>query len=167
MRMLACVAWSAVKSQDRFALLPLGGDRAARPIFGKGVPHFTRQVRACLLARPGTTSATSTAFAATFESVMQAPIRRSLLVIVTDGLDLGDEARWHAVAHRHDLVVVRLRPPERRFPDVGPLRLTVADVARLLPTQDPAWRATHDEAWRRADDAFTDFMRASASAIRN
>lgn len=155
-RVLACTAWSAVKAQDRVGIVTVGGDPLVRPAFGKGASHFVRMMRAAIAARSVPSRAP---FAVAFETVLRAMVRRSLVVLVTDGRDLGEEARWRGISARHDLVVVRLRPPERDFPDIGAVRVTDGVATVTLSTDDPTWRARHAAAWRRDDDAFEAFIR--------
>lgn len=155
-RLLACTAWSAVKGQDRVGLVTVGGEPLARPAFGKGASHFVRMMRAAIVAR---TLPSRAPFAVAFETVLRAAIRRSLVVLATDGRDLGEESRWRGISARHDLVVVRLRPPERDFPDLGAVRVTDGTAVATLGSDDPAWRTQHAEAWRREDAAFEAFVR--------
>lgn len=155
-RLLASTAWSAVEAQDRVGFVTVGGPPIVRPAFGKGASHFARILRAAIVARAVPSRAP---FVVAFETVLRAAIRRSLVVLVTDGRDIGEESRWRAMSARHDVVVVRLRPPERDFPDLGAVRVTDGAAVATLSSDDPTWRTRHAEAWRREDAAFEAFLR--------
>ena len=70
--------------------------------------------------------------------------RRSLVVLISDFIDLNYERELTMLAQRHDLIVVQvLAPRERDFPALGivPLRDTETGQVRWVNTSAPGFRA--------------------------
>lgn len=122
-RICACLAVSAVRSQDRVGWLGCSAavDRYVPP--GRGMPHAMRIVRECLAARA---SGPGIDWTLALDSAARLLRRRSVMFLVSDFLPsrgstgnsgslAADEAFEHALlpcARRHDVVAISIEPPE-------------------------------------------------------
>jgi uncharacterized protein (DUF58 family) len=162
-RICACLALSAIRNNDKVGLLAFsdGVDRFVPP--AKGVGHVLRIVRDCL-ALPGAGGATDLAPA--LEYVSRVLRRRSILFLVSDFLADGWSDALNLCARRHDVIAVRLLPPEVARPeavDAGLLRVVdpesgredvvdfgSARVRAAFAERVAAWRARTRAAFDRA-----------------
>ncbi len=165
-RIAAILALSASRNDDKVGLVAFS-DQVERFVpAGKGLRHVLRIVRDCL-ALPAATGATDMAPALEFLS--RAVRRHAVVFVISDFLDPGDDAAWRKAlrlcARRHDVVAVRILPPELdpellRDAGAGLLRLVDPETGRR-ETIDLRSRAVRDEytrrvaAWRsRVDELF-------------
>lgn len=170
-RVAACLALSATRNDDKVGLVAFGAgvEKVVRP--GKGLRHVLRIVRDCL-ALPGSTARTD--LAPPLEHVARAVRHHAVVFVLSDFLDPGDDAeRWRRglrlCARHHDVVAVRLLPPEldaellhrqglgllhaldpetgrRQVVDFGSRAVRAEYAARVA-----AWRQRVDELLRRAE----------------
>ena len=169
-RLAACLALSAVRNDDKVGLVAFSERIEKFVPARKGFQHVLRIVRDCL-ALPG--SARRTDLAPALEFVSRSVRRHAIVFVVSDFLEPGDDAAWRKAlrlcARRHDVVAVRLLPPEldpellrgagaglmhvldgetgaRATVDWGSRAVRVAYAARVA-----AWRQRVDGLFRRAE----------------
>jgi uncharacterized protein (DUF58 family) len=124
-RVCACLALSAVQNDDKVGLIAFSRDVDRFVPARKGIRHVLRIVRDCL-ALPGSSTATDLAPALEFAS--RVVRRRAILFLVSDFLSSGFAHALTLCARRHDLIAVRLLPPELSPP---------VSAARLMRVRDP------------------------------
>ncbi len=155
-RAVACLALSAVDNDDKVGMLAFSGgvDRYLPP--GKGAHHAMRIVRDCL-ALAG--SGEGTALGPALERLTALRRRRAIVFVVSDFIATGYEATLPLCARRHDIVAVRLAPPELTPPpaDVGMLRVRDPEsgFARIIDWRSTAVRAAYSDrvaAWQAHTD---------------
>jgi uncharacterized protein (DUF58 family) len=159
-RICACLALSAVRNDDKVGLVAFseGVDRYVRP--DKGVAHALRIVRDCLALHPG---GERTHIAPALELVSRVVSRHAIVFVVSDFLTDGWEHALSLCARRHDVVAVRVRPPELEPVAAGLVRVrqpesgdeTVVDwgsrrVRDTYAERVAAWRTRTEEALGRA-----------------
>lgn len=119
-RVAASLALAAVRADDRVGLLAFGAalERFVPP--GKGLPHALRILRDCLAlpSRPG-----PAALGRALEHAARALRRRTVLFVMSDFFAEDWAEPLARCAQRHDLVAVRLLPPELDAPPAARLRL--------------------------------------------
>jgi len=164
-RVCACLALAAARNDDKVGLVAFsdGVDRFVPP--KKGVGHVLRIVRDCL-ALPGREARTDPTPA--LELVARAVRRRAVVFVVSDFLAGAWRTPLTLAARRHDVVAVRMLPPELELPDLGLVRLRDPEgaTATLVDTGAPAVRAAYAArvaAWREATDAA--FVRAKVDVL--
>ncbi|MBI5852200.1 MAG: DUF58 domain-containing protein [Planctomycetes bacterium] len=149
-RVVACLALSAVKNDDKVGLVAFGERVEAFVPPRKGLRHVLRVVRDGL-ALPE--CAGRTAIAPALEFASHVLRRRAIVFCISDFL-AGD---WRLAAtlcaRRHDLIAVRLATPELTPPDTGPMRLRDPETGKtsLADWSDPRVRAEYEArvaAWR-------------------
>lgn len=150
-RVCACLALSAIRSDDKVGLIAFseGVDRfvPAR----KGARHALRIVRdflALRASRPGT------AMAPALEMASRVLRRRAIVLLVSDFFSDGWGKALRLCARRHDLVAVRLLPVELAPPEAGLVRLRDPEHggARVVDWADPRARRAYEDrvaVWRR------------------
>ena len=151
-RVCACLALSAIKNDDRVGLIAFSRtvDKFVPP--RKGTRHALRIVRDCL-ALPG--GSVSTALAPALEYASRVVRRRAVLFLVSDFLGDGWQHALSLCARRHDLVAVRLLPPELEMEEGrGVMRVRDPESGRaaLVDWSSAAVRAHYRErvaAWRK------------------
>ncbi len=159
-RVCACLAFSAVRNNDKVGLIAFREGSHSLVPARKGAGHALRIVRDCL-ALPGGGAGTDLRPALAFAS--RAVRRHAILFLVSDFLA---EDWGHALAlcaRRHDVIAVRLLPPELSPPAAGLMRLrdpesgreTVVDwgsrrVRETYAARGAAQRASTEEELRRA-----------------
>ncbi|MEN8149163.1 MAG: DUF58 domain-containing protein [Planctomycetota bacterium] len=111
-RVCACLAFAAIRNNDRVGLIPFHDEVDGYVPPSKGVRHVLRIVRDCL-ALPCPTGRTGrTRIGPALEYASRLHRRRAVLFVVSDFLtDDGPDA-MRLCARRHDLVAVRMRAPE-------------------------------------------------------
>ena len=119
-RVVACLALSAVDSGDRVGLVAFSQGVETYVPPRKGLSHALRIVRDAL-ALPASGSGTDPA--AALEHVARAVRRHAIVFLVSDFLSGRLEPALSRCARRHDLVAVRLSPPELIAPSRGLLRV--------------------------------------------
>jgi uncharacterized protein (DUF58 family) len=119
-RVCACLALSAIRNNDKVGLIAFSGqvDKYVAP--DKGVGHALRIVRDCL-ALPGGSATTD--FAPALRIAAQVVRRHAVVFLVSDFFAAGWEKSLAPCARRHDVVAVRLLPPELAPPDAGIMRI--------------------------------------------
>lgn len=160
-RVVACLALSANRNDDRTGLVAFSGtvDRYVPPT--KGVGHVLRIVRDSL-ALPGSGGRTDVRTALEFAS--RVVRRRAVVFLVSDFLGAGDwQQALSLCARRHDVIAVRLLTPELTAPGTGLVRVrdpetgaeSVVDwasprVREVYAARVAAWRESTEDALRRA-----------------
>lgn len=120
-RLCACLALSAVKNNDKVGLVAFGGKVEKYVPALNGVGHALRIVRDCL-ALEAKSPGGRTAVAAALEFASHVLKRRTILFLVSDFLSTGWRDAMTLCARHHDLVAVRLVPPELAPPGAGLVR---------------------------------------------
>ena len=159
-RVCACLALAAIRNNDKVGLIAAsdGVDKYVPP--AKGIGHALRIVRDCL-ALPGASARTDLRPALAFAT--RVVRRHAVVFLVSDCLADGWEDAVALCARRHDVVAVRVLPPELEPPaaglmrvrdpetgavevvDWGDARVRAAYAERVL-----AWRARTEDGLRRA-----------------
>lgn len=157
-RLCACLALSAVQSDDKVGLVGCseGIDAFVPP--RKGMGHVLRIVRDCLVL-PGTSPRAD--LAGGLEFVARALRRHGIVFVVSDfvGVPFGgafDQALGRC-ARRHDVVAVRLLAPELTRPPRGLVHVVDPEsgVPRIVDFGHRAQRERFEanvHAWRRRGD---------------
>ena len=149
-RVAACLAFSATRNNDKVGLIGFsdGVDKYVPP--KKGAGHALRIVRDCL-ALPGTSARTNLVPA--LEFVSRVVRRHAVVFVVSDFLSGGWEKTLGLCARRHDVVAVRLLPPELE---------NMPEEAGLMRVQDPETGATSAIDWgsRRVRTAYRERVEA-------
>ena len=121
-RIVACLALSAVRNNDKVGLVAFGEtvDRFVPP--GKGSGHVLRIVRDCLAlpSRPGRTDMTNA-----LEVASRVMRRRAVVFFLSDFFATGWSDALRRCALRHDVIAAHLRVPE--LTDLATTRLRVRD----------------------------------------
>jgi len=143
-RVCACLAFSAIRNNDKVGLIAFSDavDKYVPP--QKGAGHALRIVRDCL-ALPGSSARTDLAPALEFAA--RVVRRHAILFLVSDFLARGWQEALTLCARRHDVVAVRLRPPELAPPDAGLLRVRDPESGRetVVDWAAPRVRAAYTE----------------------
>ena len=149
-RVMACLALSAVRNDDKVGLVACGRDVESRAPPRKGTAAAMRLLRdgLALPAAEGV-GALGPALRWTARSVR----RRAIVFLLSDFLSPGWKEPLARCARRHDCVAVRLLSPELRAPARGMVRVRDPESGRvgILDFGSPAVRAAWEErvaAWR-------------------
>ncbi len=159
-RVMACLAFSAVRNGDKVGMVAFTDRVEARVNPRKGVRHALRIVRdALVLPTPGRGTAPGPAL----DFASKAIRRHAVVFLISDFLTGGWERSLTRCARRHDVVAVRLASPapsdggrglrsvvdpesgRRSVIDIGSPRVQAAWNERML-----AWRSGTDAALARA-----------------
>ena len=126
-RICACLALSAIRNNDKVGLVGFSEavDKYVPP--QKGAGHALRIVRDCL-ALPG--AGTGTDLRPALEFASRVVRRRAVLFLVSDFLADGWQHALALCARRHDVVAVRLLPPELAPPASGLMRVRDPESGR-------------------------------------
>lgn len=159
-RVTACLALSAARNDDKVGLVAFGAGVTAYVPPAKGVGHALRIVRDALALRA---HGGRTDLAPALEFVSRAVRRRAVVFVLSDFLASGWERALSLCARRHDVIAVRLLPPELDLPPRGLLAVRDPETGRgyLLDATSPRsraafarrvadWRGATEEALRRA-----------------
>jgi uncharacterized protein (DUF58 family) len=123
-----------------------------------------------LQRQPHLTSSPLTDLGALLESGHRTIKRRSLVFVVSDFISSpGWERPLGMLAHRHEVIAVRLSDPrERELPDVGPVVMEDAETGEqvYVDTHDPGLRRRFADANRRREAELTAaFTRSGADPV--
>jgi uncharacterized protein (DUF58 family) len=157
---------SAIENRERVGLC-LFSDRIDRFIPARGGKTQLARVLAAL-ADPAP-PAGRTDLGGVLHVLARRLPRRSTVILISDLLDEGYDEPLRRLAHRHEVIVVRVADPrERELPDVGLVRAEDAETGAQcwIDTGDPAVRARY-VALTAAFDASTSrsLRRAGARVI--
>ncbi len=125
----ALLAFSAIRNNDRVALLLFTEDRELFVPPRKGRRHVLRLVRDLLAwerTRPGTN------IGGALESMMHLADRRAIVFLISDLLDVGFEKALAVAARRHDVVALRIIDPrELSLPRLGSVWVEDAETGEM------------------------------------
>jgi uncharacterized protein (DUF58 family) len=157
---------SAIDARERVGLC-LFSDRIDRFIPARGGRTHLGRILAAL-ANPAPIQG-RTDLAAVLHALARRLPRRCTVVLISDLLDSGYDEPLRRLAHRHEVVVVRVADTrERELPDVGLVRAEDAETGEQCwcDTGDPAVRARYAEL-TAATEAATDraLRRAGAKPV--
>lgn len=143
-RVCASLALAAAWHDDETGLVTFGGRRITHVPLAKGPAHVLRIVRD-LVTPPDGGGRTRAADGLSFLSRIAK--RRSVVFVVSDFLGEGWREALVPCRRRHDVVAVRLLPPEVRAPARGLLRVRDPETGRetLADFGSSAVRAAWDE----------------------
>lgn len=156
-RVVGCLAFSAIRNDDKTGLIAFGRDIERHVRADKGAGHVLRIIRDALALRatkPGS------GLASALEFTSRAERRRAVVFVVSDFLADGWEDALGVLARRHDVVAVRLLVPELAAPVAGLVRVRDPETGReaVADWRDAATRTAYERrtsAWRaHCDDAF-------------
>ncbi len=143
-RICACLAFSATRNNDKVGLVGFsdGIDKYVPP--KKGVGHALRIVRDCLALHAGSPQ---TNLVPALEFVSRVVRRHAVVFLVSDFLADGWQKALALCARRHDVVAVRLLPPELSPPDAGLMRVRDPESGRetVVDWSNPRVRAAYAE----------------------
>jgi len=150
-RICACLAFSAIRNKDKTGLIAFSREVARYVPADQGVPHVLRIVRDCLVL-PGRSSETDLVPALEFASSVLR--RRSVIFLISDFLSSGWQEALSLCARRHDLIAVRLLPPELAPPEAGLTRLRDPESGQVcvVDWRSPLVRTAYEERiahWRK------------------
>jgi uncharacterized protein (DUF58 family) len=150
------LAFSALRNNDRVALI-LFSDQIEQFIpLGKGQPHVFRIIKEILYTRP---KGSGTRIGAGLTFLNKVFRRRAVVILISDFLDEAYERTLKTTSRRHDLIGIHVYDErERRLPDVGWIRLRDAESGEVLEvnTSNPQTRET----FARAAEKRVEKMRA-------
>lgn len=154
-RFCGVLALAAMQNQDKVGLVTAHseGPRYLPP--RRGLGHALRIVRECLVPR----DAPQADLGASLEWVGRVTKGQAVVFVVSDFMDLDFEEAATPCALRHDVIAVRLLPPELRPTAPAAFRARDPETGRV---QTVDWRGA---AGRKAWDAKTQEWRASADAL--
>lgn len=125
----ALLAFAALRSNDRVALLLFSDGIELYLPPRKGRDHLLRLVRELVLRQP---KRTSTDIAAAAEFIAKVAKKRSVVFFISDFLDEGYEASVRIIGRKHDVVGVTLDDPrEKELPAVGVVGLEDAETGEV------------------------------------
>jgi len=165
-RICACLSLAAIRNNDKVGLIAFSDEVERYVAPNRGVGHVLRIVRDCLALR-GRSGGTSVGAALDYAGRLLR--RRSVLFLVSDFLAEGWQDEIDLCSRRHDLIAVRLLPPELedlgggglvRLADPETGRETVVDTGSARVR---AWWKERVAAWR--DRTTTSLRRARVDII--
>jgi len=136
----ALLAFSAIKNNDRVALIAFSDQIEKFVPPGKGSSHVLRVIREVLYLRP---EHRQTDIACAINYLSHVAKRRSVVFIISDFQAEGYEAPLRVAARRHQVIGVSLTDPrELSLPPVGLILLEDLETGQRLwlDTLDPATR---------------------------
>lgn len=154
-RVCACLALSAIRNNDKVGLIAFSKEVDKYVAPDKGIGHALRIVRDCL-ALPGGSEQTD--FESALHFAAQVVRRHAVVFLVSDFLAEGWETPLALCARRHDVVAIRLEPPELAPPDAGLMRIRDPEsgAERVVDWRDArvreAYRARVEEHRARVDE---------------
>lgn len=150
-RLLACLAFSAVRNGDKVGLIAFSDEVETTVRPRKGHHQALRLVRDCL-ALPARHRRTDPSPA--LDLATRAVRRHAVVFLLSDFLAVGWDRALRACARRHDLIAVRLLVPELEPPGHGLFRIRDPETgrARLVDAGLGSARRAFGErvaAWKR------------------
>ncbi len=149
-RVVACLAINAVRAGDRVGMIAFGSGVESFVPARRGPGHALRIVRDALVLR-GTSGAGG--LDAALDRIRDTTKRDAVALVISDFHDGGSVAAWGAAARRHDVIAVRLVPPETDAARTGLVRVVdpeggaprIIDLAhrplrRAWETRRAAWQ---------------------------
>ena len=121
-RLLACLALSAVRNNDRTGLISFGDAVESFVPPKRGAGHAMRILRDALALRP---SGNGTGLVPALEHAHRALRRHAILFVLSDFISDGWQEALGRCARRHDVIAVRILVPE--LDDPGDAMLRVRD----------------------------------------
>ena len=159
-RFCACLAFAAVRNNDRVGLITVGDKVQKNVPAQKGVGHALRIIRDCL-ALPAT--GTQTNLAPALDLAARATGKHAILFVLSDFLSEGWQRPLRLCSRRHDVIAVRLLSPELTPPPRGLMRLqdpesghqVIADWSRASVREQylqriADWKQRTEQSFRRA-----------------
>lgn len=157
-RFCALLGLAAIANNDRVGLIA-GSDEVERFVLPKkGAGHVLRVVRDVLLLRGSTKGTDVGELAAEASRCLR---RRTVVFLLSDFLSFGHEPELALCARRHDLVAVRLSPPELLDPPHALLRVVDPETGQRqlvdfkAPKVRAAWAERVGGLRSQADEALT------------
>jgi uncharacterized protein (DUF58 family) len=126
-RVCACLSLAAVHNNDKVGLIAAGAEVERYVPAQKGLGHALRIVRDCLVLRSASLVSDLTPALQFAARVLR---RRAIVFVVSDFLGDSWSRALRAAARRHDVIAVRLLPPELSPLDAGPVRLRDPETGR-------------------------------------
>lgn len=150
----AVLALSAAGSDDRVGLVAFS-DRVEHHVPARrGTRHALRVVRD-VLSLPST--ARGTRITCALDMLARTRLKRGIVFVISDFMDVGYERAFGAMARRHDLIAVRIvDPAEKVLPAGGLVRLRDSETGRIV---------TADLTSRALRERYESRMEASAQAL--
>ena len=146
----ALLAFSAIKNNDRVALVLFTDEVELYVPPRKGRSHVLRVIRELVEFRP---KSTGTDIGKALGYLGRVQKRRSVCFLLSDFLDDGFENPLKLMMARHDVVALRVvDPAERELPDLGLVELVDAETGdiRIVDTSDARVRDAYALARARA-----------------
>ena len=165
-RVCACLGLSAIRNDDRVGLVGFseGIDKFVPP--RKGIRHALRIVRDCLALRG---SGKGTNFQSPLDFVVRALQKHSVIFLVSDFMGASFGPSLSLCAKKHDLVAVRLLPPEQQMSErAGLVRLRDPETGRIQIVDwrnDAVRRAYQEEVVRWREQGTREFRRAGVDLM--
>ncbi len=155
-RICACLALAAIRNNDKVGLIAFGEQVLKFVPPKKGSGHVLRIVRDCLALPLGKGR---TRIEPALEYAVRIVRRRAILFLVSDFLTDGWRVPLSLCARRHDVIAVRILPPELSDPGV-------TGIMRLRDPESGAERVVN---WgsRRERDAFLERVAAWRERTEN
>jgi len=143
-RICACLALSAVTNNDKVGLIAFSRKVDKYIPAKKGIRHVLHIVRDCL-ALPGESEQTNIKPA--LELAASVVRRRSILFLLSDFLTTGWQETLTLCARRHEVIAVRLLPPELTPPSAGIMRILDPESGRkmVIDWSDPRLRVDYEK----------------------
>ncbi len=139
------LAFSALKNNDRVALILFSDQVESFVPLGKGQPHVFRIIKEILYTEP---KGAGTHIGAGLDFLNKVFPRRAVVMLISDFLDDTYERQLKTTSRRHDMLGVHVYDQrERALPDVGWICLRDAETNEVLEvnTSDPKVRARFAE----------------------
>ncbi len=154
-RVCACLSFAAVQNGDNIGLVAAHNEVASYLKPKKGVAQALRIIRTSL-SLPF--QASDCALTTGLDFVARNVRRRTVLFVVSDFLSEGWEKSMGKNAAKHDVVALRLLPPELETLPQGPLRLFDPETGRdfIFDNSNESLRRSYQDRvakWRRGCDA--------------
>ena len=162
----AVIAFSAIQNNDKVGLMLFSDDVELLVPPKKGRRHVLRVIRDLFAHEP---RSRGTDIANALEHVLHLLRRRSIIILISDFLDVRFERELRAVRQRHDTIAIQLYDPrEEILPALGLLELTDGETGQtiVLDTSSKRVRASFAaEARARHEQLQSLFKRLQLDAI--
>jgi len=162
----AVVAFSAIQNNDKVGLMLFSDDVELLVPPKKGRRHVLRVIRDLFAHEP---RSRGTNIANALEHILHLLRRRSIVIVISDFLDVRFERELRAVRQRHDTIAIQLYDPrEEKMPSLGLLELTDGETGKttVIDTGSKHVRGSFAAAGRvRQEELQTLFKRLQLDAI--